>query len=72
MSALARWRSEKLSAWLYRVVADREDDPTKAKMFRALAEAAEEQAAILLEDAKRDGVQEPPLSPRPARASSPH
>ncbi len=63
MSALARWRSEKLSAWLYLVVADREDDPAKAKMFRALAEAAEEQAAILLADAKRDGIREPPFEP---------
>jgi VIT1/CCC1 family predicted Fe2+/Mn2+ transporter len=64
MSALARWRSEKVSAWLYRVVADREEDPAKSRMFLALAEAAEEQAAILLGDAKRDGAVQDDGDPR--------
>ena len=45
-----RWRAEKESAWLYGVVAQHEPDPRKAKAFRALGEAAEEQAAILAGD----------------------
>lgn len=63
MSALGRWRSEKQSAWLYRVVAEREDDPVKSKMFLALAEAAEEQAGILLGDVREEGLPEPDFEP---------
>jgi len=50
VSALARWRSEKESAWLYEIVADHEPDPVKQKAFRALGGAAEEQAQILAGD----------------------
>jgi VIT1/CCC1 family predicted Fe2+/Mn2+ transporter len=63
MSALDRWHTERQAAWLYRIVAEQEADPVKVRMFRALAEAAEEQAAILLEDARRDGLAEPPFVP---------
>jgi vacuolar iron transporter family protein len=45
-----RWRAEQESAWLYRVVADVEPDPRKQKAFRALGDAAREQAAILAGD----------------------
>jgi len=38
------WYHERESAWLYRVVADAEADPRLQQLFRALAEAAEEQA----------------------------
>jgi VIT1/CCC1 family predicted Fe2+/Mn2+ transporter len=47
---LERWRDEKASAWLYHEVAAAESDPAKAAMFRGLANAAEEQAAILAGD----------------------
>jgi VIT1/CCC1 family predicted Fe2+/Mn2+ transporter len=45
-----RWRAEKEAAWLYQVVAAAEPDPRKAKAFRSLGEAAEEQAGILAGD----------------------
>ncbi len=38
------WYHERESAWLYRVVADAESDPRNQQLFRALANAAEEQA----------------------------
>jgi len=63
MSALERWHSEKQSAWLYRVVADREEDETKSRMFRALAGAAEEQAEILLGDIEKEGRPPPRFEP---------
>lgn len=39
------WYHERESAWLYRVVADADSDPRHQQLFRALADAAEEQAA---------------------------
>ncbi|MGB8276298.1 MAG: VIT1/CCC1 transporter family protein [Alphaproteobacteria bacterium] len=47
---LERWSEEKASEWLYHEVAAAESDPAKATMFRGLAKAAEEQAAILAGD----------------------
>lgn len=44
--SLRNWHEERQSAWLYRVIADREEDPAIAGMFRALAEAAEHQASL--------------------------
>ena len=38
------WYHERESAWLYRVVAEAETDPRHQQLFRALADAAEEQA----------------------------
>jgi VIT1/CCC1 family predicted Fe2+/Mn2+ transporter len=38
------WYHERESAWLYRVVADSDSDPRHQQLFRALADAAEEQA----------------------------
>ena len=43
-SGLDSWHHEKESAWLYRQVAAAEADPRKSALFRALAQAAEEQA----------------------------
>ena len=63
MSAARRWRSEKQSAWIYRVLADLETDPAKSKMFGALSGAAEEQASILLGDLRAAGVPEPTFTP---------
>ncbi len=47
MSTAARWYSEKTAAWLTEAVAAAEPDPVKAELFRKMARAAEEQAAIL-------------------------
>lgn len=47
---MERWRSEKTAAFLSCAVADVEPDPERAKLFREMAEAAEEQAAILAKD----------------------
>jgi VIT1/CCC1 family predicted Fe2+/Mn2+ transporter len=44
VSSLDSWREEKQSAWLYRELADCEPDPSIARLYRALAEAAEGQA----------------------------
>lgn len=38
------WYHERESAWLYRVVAEVDSDPRHQQLFRALADAAEEQA----------------------------
>ncbi len=38
------WYHERESAWLYRVVANAESDPRHQQLFRALSQAAEEQA----------------------------
>jgi len=50
---LERWRSEKSAAYLSDAVAANEPDPKRAKLFRKMAEAAEEQAAILAKDLKQ-------------------
>ena len=38
------WYHERESAWLYRIVAEADEDPRHRQLFRALADAAEEQA----------------------------
>jgi VIT1/CCC1 family predicted Fe2+/Mn2+ transporter len=48
--ALTRWRSEKTAAYLSSAVAAAEPDPTRATLFRQMADAAEEQAGILAKD----------------------
>lgn len=40
------WREEKQSAWLYRVLERHERDPTRARLFGALAAEADAQAGI--------------------------
>jgi len=42
---LDSWYHERESAWLYRIVAEVDADPGRQRLFRALADAAEEQAA---------------------------
>jgi len=49
---LERWQSEKTAAFLSAAAAAAEPDPTRAKLFRQMAEAAEEQAAILAKGLK--------------------
>lgn len=62
--ALERWRSEKTAAYLSGAVAAAEDDPAKAKLFREMAEAAEQQAGILAKGLKSVPVFEPSLRSR--------
>jgi VIT1/CCC1 family predicted Fe2+/Mn2+ transporter len=50
---LERWESEKTAAYLSGAVAANESDPKRAKLFRNMADAAEEQAAILAKDLKQ-------------------
>lgn len=60
-SSVASWFEEKQSAWLYRGLAQCEDDPRIAELFRALAEAAEFQAQKWL--ASMAGAAPPPFVP---------
>lgn len=46
MSALKNWGEEKQSAYLYRLVAAREKDPTRIKLFLELADSADKQALL--------------------------
>jgi vacuolar iron transporter family protein len=62
--ALERWRSEKTAAYLSSAVADAERDPAKAKLFREMAEAAEQQAGILAKELKPVPAFEPALRSR--------
>jgi len=61
---LERWRSEKTAAYLSGAVADAEPDPQRAKLFRQMAEAAEEQAAILAKGLPQTPVFTPSLRSR--------
>ncbi|HEY2774183.1 MAG TPA: VIT1/CCC1 transporter family protein [Candidatus Binatia bacterium] len=44
---LERWLDEQASSWVYRIVADEEPEQRRAGLFRALAAASDEQAAII-------------------------
>lgn len=59
-----RWRSELTGAYLARAVARRLSDPAEQKLFRAMAEAGEKQAAILARDLGATPVFRPPLRAR--------
>jgi VIT1/CCC1 family predicted Fe2+/Mn2+ transporter len=61
---LERWRSEKTAAYLSDAVAGNEPDPARAKLFRQMARAAEEQAAILAKDLPEKPVFTPSLRSR--------
>jgi len=63
MSAIDRWREEVQSAWIYRAIAVDENDARRAKLFRDLATKADEQAAILLGDVKREQREDPTFVP---------
>jgi VIT1/CCC1 family predicted Fe2+/Mn2+ transporter len=63
MSALERWHEEAQAAWVYRALAAREADARRRELFLGLAEKADEQAAILLGDVKRDRREAPPFRP---------
>ncbi|HXG78016.1 MAG TPA: VIT1/CCC1 transporter family protein [Methyloceanibacter sp.] len=59
-----RWRSEKAAAYLSGAAAAAESDPAIAKLFRRMADAAEEQAAILAKGLPRAPVFVPSLRAR--------
>ncbi|MFQ5487425.1 MAG: VIT1/CCC1 transporter family protein [Gammaproteobacteria bacterium] len=64
---LENWREEKQAAYLYRLVAQREQDEEKARLFLALAQAAETQAAIWARKLQEAGIPIPgqlELTPR--------
>ena len=53
--ALLSWREEKRSAYLYRIVSDAESGTPRQVLFLELAQAADKQAAIWLEEIGRAG-----------------
>ncbi|MDQ7011965.1 MAG: hypothetical protein Q9M29_09100, partial [Mariprofundaceae bacterium] len=55
-SAMENWREEKQAAYLYRLVAQREQDEEKTRLFLALAQAAETQAAIWARKLQEAGI----------------
>jgi VIT1/CCC1 family predicted Fe2+/Mn2+ transporter len=61
---LSRWRSEKTAAFLSSAVASHEPDPAKARLFKEMAGAAEEQAAILAKDLPATPAFTPPIRAR--------
>jgi len=54
------WFHERQSAWLYRRLAELEEDPARRKLFTSLARAAEEQSATW---ARKSGVDEDRFHP---------
>lgn len=56
MNALESWREEKRSAYLYRIISDAESGTARQILFLELAQAAERQAQIWAEQARRGGV----------------
>lgn len=64
MSLRNQWYAEKESAWLYASVAAAEPDADKRRLFERLAEGAEEQAGIILEQIRKsDGDASSDFSP---------
>ncbi len=62
--ALASWREEKRSAWLYRIVSDAESGSARQILFLELAQAADGQAALWLAELDKLGAP-PPASFEP-------
>jgi vacuolar iron transporter family protein len=59
MDPSVSWREEKQSAWLYRELAAAEPDARIATLFRALADAADEQAVVWAASAAQAGQPAP-------------
>jgi len=57
--ALASWREEKRSAWLYRIVSDAECGSTRQILFLELAQAAENQAKLWEAEMQKLGMDLP-------------
>jgi VIT1/CCC1 family predicted Fe2+/Mn2+ transporter len=60
MSMIESWREEMQSAYLYRVLADYEEDTDKKKLFSSLRSAALEQVEIWREKIKKESGSETP------------
>ncbi len=54
-----RWRAEKESSWLYRVVAAAEADRAKSELFEGLSVAAAEQAGLIAAEMVKQGQAAP-------------
>lgn len=54
-----RWRAEKESSWLYRVVATTEPDAAKSELFESLSGAADEQAGLIAAEMNKRGEPAP-------------
>ena len=63
MSVIESWFEEKQSAWLYRAVADAEQDASKKKLFNTLADAAESQALLWERRTREQGDAVPAFHP---------
>lgn len=63
MSALNSWMEEKQSAYLYRIVANKETNPKYQQMFLSLADAAEKQALLWAEKIQQSGSSVPEYHP---------
>jgi len=61
--AASSWYEEKQSAWLYRVLADVEQQPTLAELFKTLAHEADEQALLWAAKVTADGSALPEFTP---------
>lgn len=59
MHALQGWAEEKRSAWLYRIVSDRESGTPRQVLFLELAQAAEHQADLWVAEMVKAGVTPP-------------
>ncbi len=63
-SELTGWHEERQSAWLYRILAEREaDHPRRAQLFRDLADAAEHQAGAWVRRIEATGQVLPDFHP---------
>ena len=65
MDIIERWRDEALSAWLYGVLAEAEEEPRQRALFGQLQKAAEHQAGLIAAEAASQGTKLPPLVPPP-------
>jgi VIT1/CCC1 family predicted Fe2+/Mn2+ transporter len=63
MNILENWEEEKGSAYLYRIIAEREQDPTHKALFLGLSTMAEGQASIWAEQLKKVNLSEPAFYP---------
>lgn len=63
---LESWHEEKQSAYLYRIVSDAESGTPRQILFLELANAAEKQAALWVQEMKKAGIA-PPLQYQPDR-----
>jgi VIT1/CCC1 family predicted Fe2+/Mn2+ transporter len=60
---IENWRDEKQSAYLYRVMAERETDSTRRSLFAGLADEAESQAAVWAGKLQAQGLALPAFRP---------